>query len=92
MDLSSYKFIALSAHELDANEIENFEFSLTDSDHLPIDDFDMIKQWKSDSSFKVIIDLKVSRKKVDLVAEVCVKSNFYTQNKVSIVSEFLCFL
>lgn len=37
---------------------------------MPIDDFGMLSQWKSDSSFKVIIDLKVSRKNIEIVAEV----------------------
>lgn len=72
MCFDEYGFIALRAHELDASEIEDLEFSLTDSDHLPIDDIEMIKQWKSDASFKVMIDLKVFRKKVELVAEVCI--------------------
>lgn len=74
MDLNPVNntFVAFRAHELDASEVHEFEFSLSDSDHLPIDDIEMIKQWKSDASFKVIIDLKVSRKKVQLVAEVCI--------------------
>lgn len=86
-----YKFIALRVHELEASEIKDLEFSLTDSDHLPIDDIEMFWQWKSDSSFKVIIDLKVSRKKTELVAEVSCsfcESNVKKWNKVLIARRF----
>lgn len=67
-----YLYIALVAHEVNSTEIDDLDFSIMDSDNMPIDDIKMILQWKSDSNFKVIIDLKLTRKNVDLVAEVCV--------------------
>lgn len=66
----TYVYVALLAHELNASEIDDLDFSIKDSDNMIIDDIEMIKQWKLDSNFKVIIDLKVSRMNVDLVAEV----------------------
>lgn len=63
-------FLALVAHELDVSEINDTEFSITDSDNMPITDIAMIKQWKTDSSFKVMIDLDISRNKVRIVSEV----------------------
>lgn len=69
--LTFVKFIlALEAHELDASEIKDLDFTIKDIDNMPIDDFAMIAQWKNDSSFKVLIDLKVSRNKIHIVAEV----------------------
>lgn len=62
--------IALLAHELEAKEIDESDFSINDADSMPIEEFSMITQWKLDSSFKIIINLKVSRKNVDIAAEV----------------------
>lgn len=61
---------ALIAHELEASEIQNLDLTIEDTDNMPIDDFSMILQWKLDSSFKVMIDLNVSRNKIHIVAEV----------------------
>lgn len=64
-------FIALEADELDASEIGDTNFVIKDADNMIIDDMNMLTQWKNDSSFKIIIDLNVSRNKVEIVAEVC---------------------
>lgn len=61
---------ASEAHELEAKEIKTLDFVIKDADNMPIDDFAMIAQWSGDSSFKVIIDLKVSRCKLNIVTEV----------------------
>lgn len=62
-------FLALVVHELSADEIGDFEFTIKDADNMVIEDI-WLTQWKSDSKFKVIIDLKVSRNKIEVVAEV----------------------
>lgn len=62
--------LALVAHELNADEIKDLDFSIKDGDNMPIDDFAMIRQWKNDSSFKIFIDLKVSRSKIPVITEV----------------------
>lgn len=78
------------AHQIDATEIETLDFSIHDADNMPIDDMAMIYQWKQDSSFKVIIDLKVSRRKIDLVTEVLIpRSYFYTSLFIQYISLFL---
>lgn len=61
---------ALVVHEIEATEILNLDFVIKDSDNMQIDDFAMIEQWCADSSFKVIIDLKVARNRLNMVAEV----------------------
>lgn len=61
---------ALEAHQLTAIEIEETEFSIHDADNMPIEDTAMLFQWSGDSSFKVIIDLKVRRQNIELVEEV----------------------
>lgn len=71
------KFVlALVVHEVDATEIVYLDFAIKDKDNMPIDDFAMISQWKLDSSFKVIIDLKTSRNKISTVTEVHIFNNF----------------
>lgn len=65
---------ALAAHKLDASEIGADDIAIKDNDGMIVDDMVMITQWKNDSAFKVIIDLKVSRNKVELVAEVCISN------------------
>lgn len=50
--------------------MQEMDFSIKDVDDMPIDDITMITQWKNDSKFKVIIDLKISRNKVGTVEEV----------------------
>lgn len=57
-------------HELDGSPMLETDFSVKDVDNMPIDDIAMITQWKTDSKFKVIIDLKVSRNKVGVIEEV----------------------
>lgn len=57
---------------MNSSEVDDLDFAIKDVDNMPIDDIQMILQWKSDSNFKVIIDLKLTRKNVDLVAEVCI--------------------
>jgi len=61
-----------------------------------IDDIAMVTQWKQDSSFKIFIELNVSRKKEDIVVEVYINilkesQSFYSRfHSVKIVS-FDCF-
>lgn len=59
------------AHQIDASEVDlSIDFEICDKDRTPIDDFQMIKQWRFDNNFKVIIDGRFSRKKVREISEV----------------------
>lgn len=69
--LHNYYLLALAAHAVENGDIDTSrEFDIIDEHRVPIESFDIIKQFKSCSHFFVEIDIDFSRKSLQLLSEV----------------------